>query len=27
VEADEDTDAEAGVDPDTGVVKSRRRTS
>jgi hypothetical protein len=27
VEADEDTNAEAGVDPDTGVVKSRRRTS
>jgi hypothetical protein len=26
VEADEDTDAEAGADPDAGVMKSRRRT-
>jgi hypothetical protein len=26
VEADEDTDAETGVDPDAGVMKSRRRT-
>jgi hypothetical protein len=26
VEADEDTDAESGVDPDAGVMKSRRRT-
>jgi hypothetical protein len=26
VEADEDTNAEAGADPDAGVVKSRRRT-